>query len=346
MTQYRYPRRAPVENAGDAGFAALLGFNDGATFLTEYIDYIKFQEISVNYKGGGGLSSTTQTTYGTIGRDKANTVTGNSVYLYIPPDISVGYGINYNQTTMGVAGAAAVRAFSKNSTSDAVAEVQKAANAATPEAIYNLTATGIGAVSNAIGLSTDINARSLVAGATGLQFNPFQEQIFEGVSFREHTFNFKLVSRDEDDIKQIREILKFFKKNGLPSFSGGPPQTSGKTQADSKTSSSSTTSKDQSFAEQGAQTPFTDLDGVRYFTVPNRLRVEFIRVPVSNKSTSEIQDIGLYKFKDCIITNIGVSYTPDGQYVNTDYGMVPAVSLQLSLREVAVVTQEDIDKGF
>ena len=66
-----------------------------------------------------------------------------------------------------------------------------------------------------IGL-TGLDASDILARTTGKVANPNMELLFRGPNMREFEFQFKLVCRSKEDAKRIREIIKFFKLQSLP----------------------------------------------------------------------------------------------------------------------------------
>ena len=323
-----YPRTPPNPTSKSDGLGAQ--FNDGAEFETDSIDYISFTEFEVDYGGGGGLASTGA---------KVKSKDLGSAYLYIPQNLSSAYGANYNPVALGVLGVEAAKALGSTSSAEIAQSLQNAAQSATPEALFGTIASGINAANGIVGISGSASANSISAVGQGMVFNPFQEQVFEGVSFREHNFSFKLVARNSVEANEIVEIVRFFKKGMLPSYDGGPSSGPGALGGGGSTASTSGTT-----------------GSARYLKVPNRFNIAFKRlnnIPTTVKggnirvSSASIADLpGLYKFKPCVLTSVNVSYTPDGQYVNTQLGIVPALTLDLRFAEIAIVTRDDIDLGF
>ena len=62
-----------------------------------------------------------------------------------------------------------------------------------------------------------LEASDILARTIGKVANPNMELLFRGPNMREFDFQFKLVCRSKDDAKRIREIIKFFKLQSLPS---------------------------------------------------------------------------------------------------------------------------------
>jgi hypothetical protein len=325
----KYPKNPPNPLSTADGVGS--GFNAGGEYPTDSIDYIKFTEVEVDYAKGGGLSSVATS---------ANKRELDSCYLYIPANLGTDYGVNYNQVSMGALGVEAASVIGSKSETEISAALAAAASSAAPEALFGTIAQGIGGVNNLVGISGAPSGADLASISGGYAFNPFMEQIFQGINFRNHNFSFKLIARNLEEAKEIAEIVKFFKMGMLPSLGDGPttgPLATGRNAATAPSTGGTTST---------APSPFTGRsDGSRYLKVPNRFKLEFQRYnfPVGRRiSSTSIESIdGLYQFKECALTNVQVSYTPDGQYVSTDNKMVPAVQLDLRFVELSIVTKND-----
>lgn len=316
-----YPKKVPNPSSSTDGLGS--SFSSGGEYPTDSIDYIKFTEVEVNYASGGGISS--------VGSQENRNLL-QSCYLYIPQNLSTDYGVQYNQVNMGALGVEAASVIGSKSEQEITQALQAAASSATPESLFNTMSTGISGVNNVVGIGGGPSGNALSAISQGLAFNPFMEQIFEGVGFRNHNFSFKLIARNADEAKDIGEIVRFFKMAMLPSISSGPTTGPAATGAAAAT---------------GSATPFSNrTSGSRYLKVPNRFQISFKRLKtpgstaaISSASITDIQ--GLYQFKECALTNVQVSYTPDNQYVSTEDGLVPAIQLDLRFVELSIITKQD-----
>jgi hypothetical protein len=325
-----YPRIAPNTKSSVDGLGSY--YSSGGEYPTDTIDYIHFTEEEVIYASGGGLSSISNSSQ----QPRRNSL--GSCYLYIPQNLGTDYGVNYNQVDLGALGVEAAASIGSQSNEEIVSALQSAASSSSPEAIFNTIGSGINAANGLIGTGGNVNGSQLSAIGQGLAFNPFMEQVFQGVNFRNHSFSFKLIARNETEAKEISEIVKFFKRAMSPKLEGS--------------SAGSITATSQSDTSNAAALRNRSA-GSRYLKVPNRFKIKFERsVKYSNsgqiKVTSDsIQEIpGLYKFKECALTNVQVSYTPDGQYVSTDSTYVPAIQLDLRFVEMSIITRDDYDGGF
>ena len=94
----------------------------------------------------------------------------------------------------------------------------------------NLKTLGDTAVSiaNAPGLSKFISAyfggqavQANLVGRAGIVINPNMELLFQGPKLRSFRYSFKFTPRDADEAKEIRRIIRFFKKTSAPKRPAG-----------------------------------------------------------------------------------------------------------------------------
>jgi hypothetical protein len=341
MANFYYPSQPPVTGSSDAGLMGLgTLFNTGSAFPTEYIDFLKITAVSINYNKGAVLSNAGQSV-GAAGakgiEDKVKL--GDSVFLYMPQNVASSYGVTYSNVAFGVTGKLAAEGLGKSGTA-VVGEIQAAAGDATPEALFNTIAKGASDLGNTIGLAGGATGSQLSAAAQGKIFNPFEEMIFQGIGFRSHPFQWKMVARNRIEAQNINNIIKFFKVNMLPNYSDSsltPENAAGQAAAAPATN-----------AQAAGAVPFGNGSGARYLTVPNRFRIDIVRVNYNNNGFTSGGTLGnnIYKFKDCILESLNVSYTPDGQYVSTSDGLVPAVQIDCSFKETSYITAEDAANGY
>ena len=332
---YRYPDLPPVGSKADAGLEGLgAQFNAGGEGLTPWVDYIAFQAYRPQYNGGAILES--------IRNAEAQTKTGakglsteefGSVYLYVPSNVGVNYAAMYSNTKFGVAGLAAAQMLGSSGSKEIAETLKNAAGGATPEFGFNAVAEASTTLARVLGTEGTVTGSQLAAVTEGRIFNPYEELIFDSVSFRAHSFNWKLVARNKKEAEDISNIVKFFKRAMLPTYDSNIGKKDGSTPPTTTPASSTVGDK------LGTPFPVTG----RYLQVPSRVRVQFLRVYRTN---GKIQPIPIFKLKDCVIDGLQVNYTPDGGYVNTNDLLVPALEMQMSLKEIAIVTASDVDQGY
>ena len=285
------------------------------------IDYVVFQRTSVSHDDTGyrGYSFPSPNAAKRILDD-------NRVYLAMPKGVQTQYKSNYKQMDMGVLGAAVMDALaSSGESADLAGIAQQAAAAGLPEFASGTISNLVNAASGAGNLTGNIDANALQAMTRGRIFNPFKEQVFTGIDFRTHSFNFKMFSRSKKEAQMIKDIIDYFKMGSVPSLGG-----------------------------EGAGFQSAGISGNRFLTVPDNFNIKFMRLkPDGEGSTEFVEDKDFMHFKihPSVCTNVSVNYTPDGQYtsfkdVGSNQVMVPAIQLNLSFSEMKLVTAGDVSKGF
>ena len=83
-------------------------------------------------------------------------------------------------------------------------------------ASVSVTSGIAGLAGNALG--TNITPDSFLARTGGAVLNPNAEMLFQGPVIRDFNFSFLMIARSEDEGKNIRRIIKWFKKGMAPKF--------------------------------------------------------------------------------------------------------------------------------
>ena len=345
MANLRYPDLPPIGGAADAGLTGLgANWNAGGEGATPWIDYMIFQGYKPTYDGKAILESIkVGAGENRAGKSKVDT-SETSVYLYMPTNVAISYSAQYSNTKFGVAGVMAAQMLGAGGSEEVATTLKNAAGAATPEFGFNAVGNASRAISDMMGISGGPSGSDLAAVTQGKVFNPYEEQIFNGISFRAHSFSWKLIARDKKEAETIESIINYFKVLMLPSYGDSIGSLTKKAVTPPPPVTPSTTTPPAGTLGQAVGgDPFTKSPN-RFLTVPSRVRVDFVRVLLgAGKGSGSVR---LFKIKDCIIDSLGVNYTPDGSYVNTNDGYVPALEMSMGLKEISMVTAEDIEHGF
>lgn len=348
-----YPELPPVGTSFDAGLKGLgANWNGGGEGITPWVDYIRFIPYRPEYNGKAVLESFKEENKGADAA-KAQKSNGPSIFLYMPSNIAIAYGAMYNNTKFGMGGLMAAQMLGGSGSGEEIAKtLQNSAAGATPEAGFRAVSDAANALSQFIGVEGSTSANDLAAVTQGRIFNPYEEVVFNGVSFRAHNFQFKLVARNKKEAEVIDGILKQFKSIMLPSYNSDPMGELNKSadNTNKKAAAADSTSKDGAGTLADKLTPdFSNIKN-RYLNVPSRVQVEFVRIQNVSGKLGAVETAktvtGLFKMKDCVIDGVQVNYTPDGGYVNTNDGFVPAIDLSISLKEISLVTFEDVQSGY
>ena len=163
------------------------------------------------------------------------------------------------------------------------------------------------------GLLGALGAASLLDGAgAGIKAagrfvqNPYEEQLFNGIGFREFSFDFVFAASNEDEYRQVEGIINMFRLHSKPSY--------------------------------------TVEGSTSLYTFPNEFKIDFKRLK-NDGSSFEINK-SLPKIHNCVCTNVSTNYTPDGKWIAHSDGRSISTTLTLSFTETAKVTQNEVIGGY
>jgi len=167
------------------------------------------------------------------------------IFLPLPANLTAGYGANYGNEELGVFGNAVGKNFGDvnfdGSFSEAVSELAKfsrnvradigeegvknvGASVAQSEAgpvIAGLIGSVLGPSGAVIGAGAAAAAGAGVKAGfagKGTARNPHMAVLFQGTGFRTHSFNYKLIPRNQEDSRTITQIIKSFKLAMVPEY--------------------------------------------------------------------------------------------------------------------------------
>jgi hypothetical protein len=161
--------------------------------------------------------------------------------LPIPANLQTGYGAQYSQTGLGVLGKTAEGFVGEGGNfnsfvtglqqGDFSVPLQQAglaiAASASPEVaaiVGGLIADKIPGLPAAVGAGVGAALGGATVGAlsgAGIAVNPHMAMLFEGVNFRQHSFQYKFSPRNSSESTSVKKIIKTFKKAMLPSIDEG-----------------------------------------------------------------------------------------------------------------------------
>ena len=312
MTIYRYPLSPPATGSSSVDNP------------TEMIDYVMFQRKRINYDDSNGSSY-----YGLNipNNNVAMEKNLDRVYINMPQNLSTQYAPTYKTVDMGVTGMAAASGLSSNGFDDLAKALQQAAKDAIPEFTASTLSEVATGAAQFLGLAGNATSNDIMSLAKGKVFNPYQEQLFSNMQFRNHMFSFKFFARSERESQEINNIIKYLKQGALPIY--------GTVDADAGNNTSS-----------------------RFFEIPDKFDIKFVRLDPLSGTLNSSADLH-YKIHTSVCTGIDVNYTPDGQYnaiggrniVSTGVGdnrplQVPAVTVNCRFTETQLVMQSNITEGY
>ena len=334
MNIYRYPLTDPVEGGKNASLA------DGATVATDYVMFhrhrLNYEESGRSYYGRSFPETKSQFTYD----DKR-------VYIAMPKTLQTSYQPRYTSIDLGVLGASTVAALGGDisNTDNLSAIISSAARAALPEFTSGAVSQLASGLSQAAGLAGGLNANSLQALTRGRVFNPFKEQIFQSMDFRQHSFQFKMVSRSLEEAQMVKNIITYFKEGSVPAI--------GEATNPNADNAAFGTAVGSGGLQGRISSTFNALSKNRFFQVPDSFDIKFLRMNSDGSFEGNGSGKSLhFNIHASVCTGITVNYTPDGQYTSfkslgDKMVEVPAIDLGLQFTELKLVTREDIEfRGF
>ena len=314
MTIYRYPLSPPATGSSSVDNP------------TEMIDYVMFQRKRINYDDSNGSSY-----YGLNipNNNVAMEKNLDRVYINMPQNLSTQYAPTYKTVDMGVTGMAAASGLKSDGFDELAQALQQAAKDAIPEFTASTLSEVATGAAQFLGLAGNATSNDIMSLAKGKVFNPYQEQLFSNMQFRNHMFSFKFFARSERESQEINNIIKYLKQGALPIY--------GSAEGDAGAGNNASS---------------------RFFEIPDKFDIKFVRLDPLSGTLNSSADLH-YKIHTSVCTGIDVNYTPDGQYnaiggrniVSTGVGdnrplQVPAVTVNCRFTETQLVMQSNITEGY
>ena len=139
-----------------------------------------------------------------------------SIALYMPPSVSVNYGVNYADEEIGALaeiGTGIMKAFTQGG-GDTKTKLTKALNAMTgaaaQEGLQSALLKGLDAVAPGV--------QTMAQLETGKVITPRMELMFKGVGRRNFSFTFAFIPKSEKEAKIVENIIYTFKENMHPEY--------------------------------------------------------------------------------------------------------------------------------
>ena len=279
---------------------------------------------------------------------RAETLT--PIVLYMPEDISSSYKTNwtgkaFSNIARDAMEAASAEGWGKiDGLARGVDSLMKRSKAlAGAQAIRTATQKITGDT-----LSND----DVFGGISGVILNPNAEMLFSGTEFRNFSLNYKLVPRNEDEARAIRQIISTFKQAMLPSHStAGADASVFGTATGVNAIGDEATKNGREFSTGSVNMTeragwdfwgWAGTGGVQsldnaFIAVPNLCNVAFMSGSGLNPHVPQ--------YKMCAITNVDVNYTPDGAWATYGDGSPVAIQLTVSFQETKLLFAEDVASG-
>lgn len=305
---------------------------------TDFTDYVRFNFVRYNppfsAKNGGkyinpenGKAIENATALNIYNNSITEFVSAGlpAIVMYMPEDLGAEYGAEwggkgFTNTGAGIMRAAGAGLNTESIQSGAGQIAQEFGNMLQrgPALVADIVAKGINSLPGKIGGNVDVN--DVLGGIGGVILNPNAELLFTGFDLRNFGLNFKMNPKNEAEAKEIRDIVTTFKKAALPSLGASPGNT-----------------LNNLFKGDDGKTTAPKDNNRNFIGIPNLCIVEFMKGGELHPYISQ--------FKPCAITNVSVSYTPDGQYATYTDGSPVATQLTLAFTESKLVYSDEISYG-
>ena len=242
---------------------------------------------------------------------------GKAVMLPVPQDVANEIQQTWQGKQFTAAGRAAVSALAAGNFSPANQVLQNIAG--NFEALQ--TSINSLALNTLPGVGGNISFNDISGSTRGVVLNPNAELLYDSPQMREVGMVFKMVPRNPGESEAIYNICQTFRRNASPAFGGA--------NAGDKDWKFTVNSK-YSQAKQGV----VPGDRQNFIRVPNLCKFTFMKGRKAHPH--------LVQFKPCAISNVEVTYTPDGTFATYSDGAPVAVELRLSFMETKVVFAQEI----
>ena len=197
-----FPRVKPLGSSGSSRRSV----RDVAQYPTEVIDYLKLS-IYEHEQGRGQNSS------------KGSGTNKGQLYLYLPPGLNEKYTAKYEGKNLGAVGAAVIDAAGDalGSGQEIGNSIARAADAAKPALGFKVGATAINTLVGEVSpYGFNVDSNDLAQLTQGRIFNPYEEMLFKGVQFINHSFKFTMVPKSASDVEVIYKIINTLRQSMHP----------------------------------------------------------------------------------------------------------------------------------
>jgi len=151
--------------------------------------------------------------------DDRNMASVGSVYLPMQPGLAESSNVNWSGETLNAleAAAANIAGSTIKGAGEGIVEAGMNAGMATKDAFKTIFGEG-GVNSNDVAayFAGQAVGKNVFTRTTGKIMNPNLELLFSGPNLRTFNYNYQFTPREDREAKEIRSIIKFFKKNMAP----------------------------------------------------------------------------------------------------------------------------------
>ena len=252
------------------------------------------------------------------------------IMLPMPQDLSNEVQAQWQGKQFTATGRAATAALAAGQFSYASEVVKNiAGNATALQTAFNTT------VLNSIpGVGGNLEFNDVSGSTQGIVINPNAELLYDAPEMREIGMIFKMVPKNADESRDIKEIIKVFRAASMPSW--------GKVGVDilkgEATTGQSNLKEDKNDGDGENKSEF-DIGGQdNWIRVPYLCKFTFMHGSKANQN--------IIQYKACAISGVEVNYTPDGTYAAHANGHPVAIEMRLNFMETKLIFADEVGKGF
>ena len=249
---------------------------------------------------------------------------GTQIALYMPPTVSVTYGLKYGDIAIDAATEQAVNAVGNIKAAEGFAST-------TGAVVGGVAQAGAAKVGSMVGKAAAATTNTVMPGLKELTFlqsgkivTDKMEVMFEGVKRREFQFSFNFIPKSAQESQQVDQIVHTFKMAMLPKYA--------------KPFSALLTPAVGESALVGGED--------RTLSIPTTMDIKYY---MQKEDGSAVQNLYLNKISSCYLANMEVKYGGDRYtaYEFLDKGAPPQqTAITLDFTEVEIITQEAAAVGY
>lgn len=283
-----------------------LGSNDQGHYVQFYIN--EQENANVNFGGQGRSFQAARNTGSSTAQVKrsATRTLSSSICMYMPATVGASQNSKYGEHEIGAAVAAGIAAYKGYTDGDGFFNTISSIKDATTNILGEIV---VEAGKDALDIAAK-GAKAAIDINRGMVTNNRLEMVFEGVDRRSFSFSFKMMPKSESEAIMVDKIVNMFRFYMAPSFAEGDLQS-------------------------------------RTFIVPATFDIEYYYAV--GKRNNFLNRISTCVLESCNVTYGGERvqfFRPTANSRGQDGAPPVETSIELSFKELEIITREKIAEGF
>ena len=266
---------------------------------------------NILYNNMAFLSKGRKPKSGINSRYQTTTRITDSVALYLPSGIGNTTSASYGDFQTGVAGYLAMSGL------DIVSELRNRDFQGAAEKIFGVGGTLITEAAKKLavaGIETFTGSEGIqqsIDKAFGQTLNPYIEVAFNSTGMRTFDYTFKFAPKSKEETDEVQAIIQLFRFHMLPEMKSAAH---------------------------------------RYLTLPSTFDIHYMwQSGVDERGYTGVmaRENSFYnKIATCVLTNVDVDFTPNGEVQSFGDGAPTQIAMSLSFKETEMLTKQHIQEGF